>query len=60
MPKTYKSKALAELHENVCDLHRLGLIDKKTMRKFDAACLTSACKLTPAAIRSTHVLPQRP
>ena len=40
--RAYKSKAMAELHENVSDLHRLGLIDEKTMRKFDAACLASA------------------
>jgi len=48
-PKTYKSKALAALHENVTDLHRVGGIDKKTMRKFDAACLAPARKPTRAA-----------
>lgn len=53
MAKAYKSKALAELHENVSDLYGLGMIDKKTMRKFDAACLTPVRKLTPTAIRST-------
>lgn len=42
--KAYKSRAMAELHENVGDLHRLGLIDEKTKRKFDAACLTPARK----------------
>ena len=42
--KTYSSRALAELHENVCDLYRLGLIDEKTKRKFDAACLAPARK----------------
>jgi len=39
--KAYKSRAMAELHQNVRDLHRLGLIDKKTMRKFVVACLAS-------------------
>jgi putative transcriptional regulator len=51
MAKTYKSKAMAALHENASDLYRVGAIDKKTMRKFDAACLTPVRKLTPAAIR---------
>ncbi len=49
--KTYKSKALAELHENVSDLYRLGMIDKKTLRKFDVACLTSVRKLPRPATR---------
>lgn len=51
MVKTYKSKATAALHENVSDLFRVGMIDKKTMRKFDAACLTPVRKLSPTAIR---------
>jgi len=44
VPRTCKSRALAALHENVRDLHRLGLIDEKAMRKFDAACLAPARK----------------
>ena len=51
MAKTYKSRALAELHENVSDLYRAGAIDKKTMQKFDRSCLTPVKKLSPAAIR---------
>ena len=51
MAKTYKSEALAALHENVSDLYRVGVIDKRTMQKFDRACLTPVLKLTPAAIR---------
>ena len=51
MSKAYKSKAMAALHENVSDLYRVGMIDKKTMRKFDAACLTPVRILSPAAIR---------
>ena len=42
--KTYSSRAMAELHENVCDLYRLGLIDKKAKRRFDAACLAPVRK----------------
>jgi putative transcriptional regulator len=54
MVKTYKSKALAAAHENVSDLFRLGLVDRKTMRKFDAACLTPVPKQAQAAIRSVR------
>jgi putative transcriptional regulator len=54
MAKTYKSKALAAAHENISDLYRLGLIDKKTMRKFDAACLAPVPKVTPVAVRSSR------
>jgi putative transcriptional regulator len=34
-----KSKALASAHAIVSGLHKLGLIDKETMREFDEACL---------------------
>jgi putative transcriptional regulator len=51
MAKTYKSEAFAALHENVSDLYHVGAIDKKTMQRFDRACLTPVLKLTPAAIR---------
>ena len=47
MTKTY-SKSLAALHENVSDLYHAGVIDKKTMQKFDRSCLTPLIKLTPA------------
>lgn len=51
MAKTYKSRALAEAHENASDLYRLGLIDKKTVHGFDRSCLTPVKKLSPPAIR---------
>ena len=51
MAKTYKSKALAEAHENASDLYRLGLIDKKTMQHFDRRCLTPVKTLALATIR---------
>ena len=34
-----KSRILEEVHETASDLHRLGFIDKRKMRKFDALCL---------------------
>jgi putative transcriptional regulator len=51
MAKTYKSKALAAVHESMGDLHKIGAIDSKTMREFDESCLTPVLKLSPAAIR---------
>ena len=40
-PKKFASKIAAAMHETMADLHEIGLIDKKTMRKFDAMCLTT-------------------
>ena len=57
MPKVYRSKALAALHENISDLYRIGLIDKKTMRKFDLACLTPGRKLSSKAIQRIYAKP---
>ncbi len=50
MTKKYRSKALGALHETVQGLHRLGLVDTKTMREFDASCLTPVVKLSPKQI----------
>lgn len=46
MTKTYKSKILASVHEAMADAHEVGLVDKKTMREFDDACLTTVEKLS--------------
>lgn len=51
MTKTYKSEALAAIHEAVSDLHEIGLADKQTMRRFDESCLTPITKLTPEQIK---------
>lgn len=37
-PKT-KSRIFEAVHEAASDLHRMGLIDKRKMRKFNALCL---------------------
>ena len=34
-----KSPILGAVHETASDLHRLGFIDKRKMRKFDVLCL---------------------
>jgi len=40
--KTTKSNALASVHEAISDLHEIGGVDKRTLRKFDKLCLTEA------------------
>ena len=36
----YRSAIAETVHEGVRGMYRLGLADKKTMREFDARCLT--------------------
>ncbi len=47
MTKQYLSEALGALHETARGLLRLGLVDTKTMREFDASCLTLVERLSP-------------
>ncbi len=50
--KTYKSEAMAAVHEMMEGLHDAGSIDKRTMREFDDACLTPAPVLAPEEIKA--------
>jgi putative transcriptional regulator len=50
MEKKYQSDALEALHETAQGLHRIGLIDTKTMRDFDSSCLTTVEKLSAKEI----------
>ena len=52
MPKKYRSKIMASIHEGVSDLYRAGGVDRKTMREFDALCLRLILKMTPQKIRA--------
>lgn len=52
MPKKYRSKVMAAIHETAVDLHKAAGMDKKTMRKFDALCLTPIQEMTPKKIRA--------
>lgn len=52
MPKKYGSAAMAAIHETANDLFKSGGMDVKTMRRFDALCLTPIQKMTPGKIRA--------
>ena len=42
----YRSRLSAAIRETAAGLHRIGLMDKATMREFDASCLTTVVPLT--------------
>jgi putative transcriptional regulator len=52
MTKQYRSRIMAAIHETAEDLHAAGLIDKRTMREFDASCLTPVRPLSAEEIRA--------
>jgi len=52
MPKKYRSEVMASIHETAADLYRARGIEKKTMREFDALCLTPIQPMTPTKIRA--------
>lgn len=47
-----ESGILASVHKTAAGLHKTGLMDKATMREFDALCLTPVEPLTPHEIRA--------
>src|SRR5207237_2290991 len=46
----YRSRLSAAIHETAAGLHRIGLMDKETMREFDASCLTAVEPLSAKEI----------
>jgi putative transcriptional regulator len=48
--RKYRSEALRSVHVTVEGLHRIGLVDKKTMRRFDVSCLTTVEEMGPKDI----------
>lgn len=46
----YRSEIAEAMHETVRGMHKLGLVDKRTMREFDVRCLTSVEDLKPEDI----------
>ena len=51
MSKKYRSDAMAAIHETMEALHKVGAIDKQTMRRFDDTCLTPVQPLSPKQIK---------
>lgn len=46
MSKTYKSGALAAIHETASDLHDAGVMEKRALREFHELCLTPSSDKT--------------
>jgi putative transcriptional regulator len=53
--KLQASRILGEIHESARGLHKAGVMDKRTMREFDALCLTPVKRLLPAQIRALRL-----
>ncbi|MGH9607670.1 MAG: helix-turn-helix domain-containing protein [Terracidiphilus sp.] len=53
--KRYRSNLMASIHETAEGLHSAGLMDKRTMREFDAMCLTPIRPLAPEEIRELRL-----
>lgn len=47
-----ESGILGTVHASVVGLHRAGVVDKATMREFDALCLTPVAAMTPEEIKA--------
>lgn len=47
----YRSERRAVLHKTAAALHRVGALDKATMRDFDATCLTFVDELSAREIQ---------
>jgi putative transcriptional regulator len=48
--RKFRSSIAEAVHEGVSGLHRLGLVDKTTMREFDVRCLTAVEPLSAKEI----------
>jgi len=50
--RTYRSEIAASVHEMVEGFQEAGLIEKQTMREFDASCLSPVEELPPEDIKA--------
>jgi putative transcriptional regulator len=48
--RRFRSAVSEAIHETAAGLHRIGLLDKATMREFDLSCLTAVEQLSPRDI----------
>ena len=53
--KQYRSPLIGSIHETAEGLHTADLMNKLTMRKFDAMCLTPISRLKPKQIRDLRL-----
>jgi len=53
--KQYRSKLMASVHETAEGLHAAGVMDKRTLREFDAMCLTPVQPFKPEEIRALRL-----
>ena len=56
LKKTYKSDAFEAIHSSASALHKIGAIDKTTMRSFDTSCLTVPVETEPEQIKHIREL----
>lgn len=49
--RKFKSDAFEAVHSSATALHKVGAIDKTTMKSFDEACLTAPTVLKPEQIK---------
>ncbi len=49
--KKFKSPIFEAVHEAMSDAYEVGVVDKTTMREFDAMCLTKVDRLSPQDIQ---------
>jgi putative transcriptional regulator len=54
--RKFKSDAFEAIHSSAAALHRVGVIDKATMREFDASCVAAVPALAPKHIRRIREL----
>jgi putative transcriptional regulator len=54
--KTYKSDAFEAVHTSASALHKIGAIDKTTMRSFDTSCLAVPVEIEPEQIKHIREL----
>src|ERR1700761_2397253 len=53
--RKFKSDAFEAIHSSATALHKIGAIDKKTMRGFDEACLAAPPALKPDQIKKLRL-----
>jgi putative transcriptional regulator len=53
--RKFKSEAFEAIHSSATALHKVGAIDKTTMKGFDEACLTTPPALKPAQIKKLRL-----